>query len=156
MMTVPAIPPPSRSAVISPCGRYRYHLHRRIADSGRVATFVMLNPSRADAEIDDPTIHRVMGFARRWGCGELHVVNLFAFRATRPADLRKAADPVGPENRDRIRRAVAVAADGLVVCAWGTHGTFLGQDRSVDAERPAAASAVCAVRGGVDTVPSPE
>jgi hypothetical protein len=123
--------PSTRSAVVSDCGKYRYHLYRKVGESRRAATFIMLNPSTADHEVDDPTIRKVMGFARRWGCDELHVVNLFAFRATKPADLREATDPVGPENRDWLRRAVELACDGPVVCAWGTHGAYMGQDEAV-------------------------
>ncbi len=123
--------PPIRSAVLSDCGKYRYHLYRRLGEGRRAATFIMLNPSTADHEVDDPTIRKVMGFVRRWGCDELHMVNLFAFRATRPANLRAATDPVGPGNREWLRRAVERACDGLVVCAWGTHGSYLGQDEAV-------------------------
>ncbi len=120
---------PAKSAVISTCGRYRYHLHRRIGESGRVATFIMLNPSTADAEVDDPTIRKCIGFSQRWGCGELHVVNLFAVRATDPADMRKAEDPVGPDNHEWV--CWAADKGNLVVCAWGTHGSYLGQDLTV-------------------------
>jgi hypothetical protein len=123
--------PSTRSAVISGYGKYRYHLFRKLGESRRAATFIMLNPSTADHQVDDPTIRKVMGFARRWGCDELHVVNLFAFRATKPGDLREATDPVGPENRAWLRRAVDLARDGLVMCAWGTHGAYLGQDKAV-------------------------
>jgi hypothetical protein len=123
--------PPTRSAVVSGCGKYRYYLHRRLGEGRRAATFIMLNPSTADHEVDDPTIRKVMGFASRWGCDELHVVNLFAFRATRPADLRAATDPVGSENREWLRRGVELACDGRVICAWGTHGAYLGQDEAV-------------------------
>jgi hypothetical protein len=130
-MTASLIHPLIRSAVISSCGLYRYHLYRQVGDGGPVVTFIMLNPSRADREVDDPTIRKVMGFCRRWDCGELHVVNLFAFCATRPADLQHAVDPVGPENRDWVRQSVALACDGLVICAWGRHGTFMGQDEIV-------------------------
>jgi hypothetical protein len=122
--------PPTRSAVISHCGKYRYHLYRRLGEGRRAATFIMLNPSTADHEVDDPTIRKVMGFARHWGCDELHVVNLFAYRATRLMDLRAAVDPVGPENSAWLRRAVELASDGLVVCAWGTHGAYMGQDKA--------------------------
>jgi hypothetical protein len=79
----------------------------------------MLNPSTADEHSDDPTLRRCIGFARQWGLGGLNVVNLYAFRATKPADLWLAADPVGPEN-DRYL-ASAAATDELIVAAWGTH-----------------------------------
>jgi hypothetical protein len=123
--------PPTRSVVVSNCGKYRYHLYRKLGEGRRSATFIMLNPSTADHKFDDPTIRKVMGFVRRWGCDELHVVNLFAFHATKPADLRAATDPVGPENRAWLRRVVELARDGLVVCAWGVHGASMGQDRAV-------------------------
>src|SRR5689334_19453129 len=113
------------NAVISACGRYRYVLTRQVGPGSRRATFVMLNPSTADATNDDPTIRRCIGFAREWGCGRLVVLNLFAFRATDPADLKRAIDPVGPENRDWFERTLRPPHDGPLVCAWGVHGTFL-------------------------------
>jgi hypothetical protein len=126
------------SAVISGDGKYRYHLRRPIAPRGRIATFIMLNPSTADAWVDDPTIRKCMGFCQRWGCGELHVANLFAFRATDPAELQQADDPVGPDNVDWLRRVVDFAVNpvganscGYVICAWGTHGSYLDQDQTV-------------------------
>jgi hypothetical protein len=123
---------PDRSAIFSDDGKYRYHLHRKIGEeSRRAAAFIMLNPSTADHLVDDPTIRRCVGFCRRWGCGELHVVNLFAIRATAPADIRKAADPVGPENGSWVRRVVERTRDGLVVCAWGAHGSYMDQDLTV-------------------------
>ena len=79
----------------------------------------MLNPSTADAERDDPTIRRCMGFARGWGFGGVVVVNLFGLRSPDPAALLAAADPVGPLNDAHVRRACRDA--GLVVAAWGAH-----------------------------------
>ena len=61
--------PAAGAAVISPCGAYRYLLTRQIGAGAKVATFIMLNPSTADAERDDATIRKCVGFARRWGCG---------------------------------------------------------------------------------------
>ena len=78
--------PLERNAVISACGRYRYLLTRRVGPGTRAVTFIMLNPSTADATRDDPTIRRCIGFARSWGIGGVDVVNLFAFRATEPRD----------------------------------------------------------------------
>lgn len=62
------------------------------------AQFIGLNPSTADETRDDPTIRRCIGFAKLWGYGALCMTNLFAFRATKPRDMRQAADPIGPEN----------------------------------------------------------
>ena len=105
------------SAIIE--GSYRYLLTRRIAeeDEGRRVLWVMLNPSTADASQDDPTIRRVLGFSRRWGYGWVEVVNLFALRATDPAVLRTARDPVGPLNHAYIAEALHRTSD--VVVAWG-------------------------------------
>ena len=110
-----------RSAEISPCGAYRYSLGRCWEQTSPV-NFVMLNPSTADADIDDPTIRRCIGFAKAWGYGSIVVTNLFAFRATDPADMAKAADPIGPENDRRIVECAMASA--LVVCAWGAHRTI--------------------------------
>lgn len=113
-----------QGASISACGTWRYHLRRPanlIEDKGRLC-YVMLNPSTADATKDDPTIRRCVNLAARDGYGEIVVVNLFAFRATDPAEMRRAfaADParaIGPENDDYIRAAVAASA--RVCVAWG-------------------------------------
>lgn len=116
-------------AVISDCGLYRYRLWRRWAD-GPCCVFVMLNPSTADATKDDPTIRRCIGFAKREGCGSLEVVNLFAFRATSPDDMKRAVQPIGPDN-DRHLLEATRTADGPVIAAWGAHGGYEGRDRSV-------------------------
>jgi hypothetical protein len=91
----------------------------------------MLNPSVADAMNDDPTIRRCIGFSRDWDCGKLVVLNLFAFRATNPADLKRADDPVGPENREWFERTLRPTHAGPVICAWGVHGIFRDQDWTV-------------------------
>lgn len=110
-------------ATISADGLYRYTLGRRWAQRPP-AVFVMLNPSTADAETDDPTIRRCIGFAKSWGCGGIHVVNLYAYRATRPKHLWEAEDPIGPDNDDVLRMAFHDASDTNrpVVAAWGAHG----------------------------------
>ena len=77
----------------------------------------MLNPSTADAELDDPTIRRCMGFARDWDYGGIRVCNLYAYRATKPDDLKGVLDPVGPRNDSAILSAVADA--GRIIAAWG-------------------------------------
>lgn len=108
-----------RTATISPCGRYRYRLGRRWAQHrlSLPLLFVMLNPSTADAEQDDATIRRCTTFAVAHGFDALEVVNLFAFRATDPTDLWRAADPVGPDADRHIAEAAAVS--GTVCLAYG-------------------------------------
>lgn len=110
------------SAVLSPCGQYRYSLTRTFLMGGGRVLFVMLNPSTADAETDDPTIRRCIGFAHRWGFQELGVANLFAWRATDPRALRQALDPVGPEN-DQYLMMMSGCADA-VIAAWGARGSY--------------------------------
>lgn len=112
-----------REAVLSPDSLYRYSLVRRWAAGGIPATFVMLNPSTADDTLDDPTIRRCVGFARVLGATGLIVVNLYAYRATKPADLWRAEDPVGPEADTYLRLVARRAAtqDGPLIAAWGAH-----------------------------------
>ena len=100
------------------CGPYRYSLSRQWGDE-KPAIFIMLNPSTADAYEDDPTIRKCVRFAKRWQCGGLVVVNLFAHRATATTDLFQADQPIGPDNRCHIAHAVRM--NGFAVCAWGEH-----------------------------------
>jgi hypothetical protein len=117
-------PAMQRDACISACGRYRWSLSRAWdADLLKPwVGFVMLNPSTADASIDDPTIRRCIGFARAWGFAGLAVRNLFALRATYPMELMEADDPIGPENDRVILSLVGVCP--VIVAAWGVHGAL--------------------------------
>ncbi|KAF3884083.1 DUF1643 domain-containing protein [Tolypothrix bouteillei VB521301_2] len=116
-----------KSATIE--GNYRYLLRREWDDNAGQTTFVMLNPSTADASQDDRTLCRCIHFARFWGYGSVEVVNLFAYRATKPRDLFQVTDPVGSKNNSYLQAATERAA--LVIVAWGIHGSFLNRDRVV-------------------------
>ena len=108
-----------RGADLSPCDQYRYRLWR-LSDRTRPAVlFIGLNPSTADAEQDDPTVRRCIGFAKEWGFGGIEVANLFAFRATDPGKLLTAADPVGPDNDAWLARLRS--GSPAAVAAWGAH-----------------------------------
>lgn len=118
-----------RTAEFDPTGTYRYWLGRFWARDRPSLALVMLNPSRADHQHDDPTLRRSIRFAQDWGYGSLIVVNLFAFCTTSPRSLRLAADPIGVNNDACILRA-AQGADRIVL-AWGNHGSFRHRDRAV-------------------------
>lgn len=108
-------------AIFDPTHTYRYLLWRSWSDAPPIA-FVMLNPSTADAERNDPTIRRCITFARSWGYGTVLVVNLFAYRATCPTQLAQVAEPVGVEN-DRYLHLTCTRAD-RVIAAWGNRGAL--------------------------------
>lgn len=103
-------------ASLSPCEKYRYHLYRIWNRTQPALTWVMLNPSTADANIDDATIRRCMGFALNAGFGGIEVYNLFALRSTYPGNLLKNTDPVGPENNSYLER---ISKTNTVIAAWG-------------------------------------
>lgn len=113
-----------KDAKISECGTYRYWLSRRWDDRPLLG-WVMLNPSTADASVDDATIRRLAGtekrpgFARRWGYGGIIVRNLFALRSTDPKALLIHPDPVGPENDDEL--ALAAYKEPVTMLAWGAN-----------------------------------
>ncbi len=117
---------PTSSAVLSECGRYRYRLTRVWDETGSRVLWIMLNPSTADADTDDPTIRRCITFAKGWGYGGIEVVNLFALRSTNPRQLRTQDDPVGEGNLDTIQEAALDMSNTLIVCAWGAVGRYKG------------------------------
>lgn len=120
------------TATFSPCRTYRYALTRRWNQSWPVAVFVMLNPSTANAFVEDPTVRRCLSFARSWGAGGLVVLNAFALRSTDPKALYSHADPVGPANDDVIAETLTGAEPvGPVVVAWGQHGALRGRGEQV-------------------------
>ena len=135
-------------AVISADGRYRYRLWREFvwrqtsdmfrqeedlpAFQDRRVLWVMLNPSTADAQEDDPTIRKCRGFSALWWYGGIEVVNLYAYRATKPGILwesRKTVDIVGPENDAHIAELLKDERIGKVVVAWGASGGDWVQSR---------------------------
>ncbi len=95
----------------------------------------MLNPSTADDVLDDQTIRKCVGFSKRWGFSGLVVTNLFAFRATNPAEMKRFAGVNqnlavgGAENQYHI--GIAAAGADMVAVAWGTHGAFAGRAKAV-------------------------
>jgi len=124
---------PESGAIFSPCERYRYALWRQwkgpMATRPGYVAFVGLNPSTADEVENDPTVRRCINFAMRWGYGAMVMLNAFGWRATDPANMRAADDPVGDDNDFAITR-FAGSADKVVV-AWGNHGIYKGRGATV-------------------------
>ena len=107
-------------AVFSVRRTYRYVLWRTWDQSADHVLFVGLNPSKADENRNDPTIRRCIAYARDWGYGGVLVANIYAYCATKPVDLFKAADPQGPNNQEWLRSLSDSA--GKIICCWGNHG----------------------------------
>lgn len=108
-----------------PAAPYRLSLYRGWDPTRPPMVWVMLNPSTADARVNDPTIRKCIGFAQRLGFGAIEVVNLFALRSTDPDALTRSAaagvDIIGPGNDDAILAAAARTEPGGIYCAWGSH-----------------------------------
>lgn len=117
------------SAVISDCGKYRYALERSWGDGRSRLLIIGLNPSTADAAVDDPTVRRCVGFGKSLGFDGLLIGNLFAARSTSPAALVKFNDLVGPEN-DRWLVELQARA-GQVIVAWGNGGRLNERGKEV-------------------------
>ena len=118
--------------VFSPDRRYRYTLVHRwdeLLDPNRGIAWIGLNPSTADEHQLDPTLRRIRAFSAAWGYACFVMLNLFAWRATDPADMKAVGDPVGPDND----RWIARWGNGVdrIMLAWGEHGAHLGRDRFV-------------------------
>ena len=84
-------------AAFSEDGNYRWWLQRRWEKGPRCLVFVGLNPSTANACYDDPTLKRILGFAKCWNYNQLIVINLFAKISTSPLNLLSQIDPIGTE-----------------------------------------------------------
>jgi hypothetical protein len=112
-------------AVFSECERFRYRLWRRWDASVPPLVFVMLNPSTADENKLDPTVRRCHKRARNSGAGGLEVLNLFAYRATDPDDLRRAGFVAGPHNVEAMREVFATQRGRPIICGWGSNARGL-------------------------------
>ncbi len=118
------------SAVFSPCQRYRYFLSWPTGvDASTAALGIFANPSKATAQVTDPTVRRWIGYCRMWGYGWAWVQNVRAWRETDPKLVPPDPEAIGPDTDDWIARMLPLAQ--LVVCGWGK----LGGARGVEVER---------------------
>jgi len=117
--------PSARGAQFSPCRAFRYHLWRTWSPLRPPLLFILLNPSTADEERDDPTVRRCVHFARAFARGGVEIVNLYAYRARDPRLLRGAGYLIGEGNDIVIARRLRAHAGLPVVCGWGAHARGL-------------------------------
>lgn len=118
----------SSGAEFSDCEQYRYSLWRTWTNdglNGRLCAFIGLNPSTATETVDDPTIRRCVGFCKSWGFDGYVMLNLFAFRATDPRDMKAHVEPIGDRNTYAILNWANCCSQ--IVAAWGNHGTHLNR-----------------------------
>lgn len=119
------VPPTHGGADISDCGRYRYTLWRCWDDALPCLVTCACNPSTANAQDNDPTVRKLIGFAKRLGFGSILIVNLFAFRTTYPQALLAAhelgGDVFGPDNEEVIGTTMLRAKQRgwTFLVAWG-------------------------------------
>ncbi|MGL5083317.1 MAG: DUF1643 domain-containing protein [Microcoleaceae cyanobacterium] len=117
------------SATFDPTRQYRYLLWRGWDVERPPVTFVMLNPSQADEQRNDPTLRRCIKFAQTWGYGSLTIVNLFAYCVSCPQGLKQTIDPVGPENNTYLLHAFTERTQ--LILAWGNQGLWLNRSQAV-------------------------
>lgn len=113
-------------AEFSACERYRYRLWRKWDPSRPPLVVILLNPSTATHEVNDPTVTRCIMRAQAMGFGGLVVLNAFAWRDTDPEKMKSAPEPIGIHNDEVILEVCAAA--GAVLCGWGTHGGYRYRD----------------------------
>lgn len=130
MTDVRAFPILSSGDDFSACGHYRYNLWRTWDQEQRIVAFLMLNPSKATAIENDPTVYRCERRACMMGFGGLIVVNIFGMISTDPRALYTDPFPIGSRNDSSILAAANKAA--MVICAWGEHAAFMERGQRVE------------------------
>lgn len=122
-------------AVFSSCRRYRPLLRRWRGEAfpEEFAMFIGMNPSTAEAHVDDPTIAREWSFAAREGYSGYVKCNVGDYRATKPEML--LATDVEPSSRENLqtildwasRAALVVLCHGKLNRALQGHGFALAR-----------------------------
>jgi len=106
-----------RHALLSKDKKYRYSLKRIWDNDKPKVLFIMLNPSLADNYQDDPTIRRLIKFAKLYGYGGFYVGNLFSYITSYPKDLVDKDLSFCNKNLKEIRKMISLSKE--VVYGWG-------------------------------------
>ena len=103
-------------ATFSRCGEHRYILSRIWDDKLPTVMFIGLNPSKADGEVDDPTIKSVRRIAKQLGYGGIYMANCFPYITAYPSKL--LVDDLSSQiNNEFLAEYGSIAA--TVIFAWG-------------------------------------
>lgn len=106
-----------RHALLSKDKKYRYSLKRIWDNDKPKVLFIMLNPSLADNYQDDPTIRRLIKFAKLYGYGGFYVGNLFSYITPYPSELLDKDLMFSKKNIHEIKKMTGLTKD--VVYGWG-------------------------------------
>jgi len=106
-----------RHALLSKDKKYRYSLKRIWDNDKPKVLFIMLNPSLADNYQDDPTIRRLIKFAKLYGYGGFYVGNLFSYITPYPSELLDKDLMFSKKNIHEIKKMTGLIKD--VVYGWG-------------------------------------
>lgn len=148
-----------KGAEFSECRKYRYCLWRIWDETLPKVMFIGLNPSTANEETDDPTIRRVIAFAKKWGYGGVYMMNCFSYVSTDPRELSTVEDRY--MNDVRIAEKSKEVAE--IIFAWGSFGEAKGRASVLSVLYPNARALVINKDGSprhplyvrTDTIPVP-
>lgn len=108
-----------KRAFISACGKYRYGLARQWDESKPSVAFMLLNPSTANAEVDDPTVRRCIDYANSWDYGGIYIVNVCPYRSTDPKALPKVDIPDEIYDKNALHIAAVYKVVDKFIAGWG-------------------------------------
>lgn len=106
-----------RTAIFSKDKQYRYQLSRRWDSAKPMVLFVMHNPSTADAYKEDPTLIRIINYAKDWGYGGLYVGNLFPYCSSKPKKDMVLPKVIVTRNHRHIKTMYKQSEQ--TIFAWG-------------------------------------
>lgn len=115
-------------AIFSENRKYRYVLWRIWNRQQPAVIFIGFNPSTAHEIKDDPTVIKVVNYAKAWGYGGIYCGNLFAIIE----QMAAIADPkfaVGPENDSFLLQLKR--CPGIILLGWGNFAKDTDRPKAV-------------------------
>jgi|TARA_B100002052_G_C15883273_1_gene600389 hypothetical protein len=107
-----------REAKISIDKKERYSLKREWDKSKNKILYIMLNPSLADDNNDDPTIRRLINFSKKFNYGGFLVGNIYSTISPNPKEVDKS-DGISDRNLVELLKLINQVEE--IVYAWGNN-----------------------------------